>query len=143
MLGREPGLVDVELEAMGVKLDTVTDMQLATTEAAAKECVLAIGLLIGSDCAHYRKLLEDLENNFTQGQDNYPVTLQQAYSLLVHWKQDPHNIVWLICGTNDRMAFVNVSSEDSAQSGGNRGWGEQQRCYNCNEVSHISHDCPY
>ena len=93
MLGREPGLVDVELEAMGVKLDTVTDMQLATTEAAAKECVLAIGLLIGSDCAHYRKLLEDLENNFTQGQDNYPVTLQQAYSLLVHWKQDPHNIV--------------------------------------------------
>ena len=59
MLGREPGLVDTELEAVGVKPDEATDAQLATAEAAAKECVLAIGLLIGSDHAHHRKLLED------------------------------------------------------------------------------------
>ena len=128
-LGWEPGLIDAKLEAMGVKPDAAMDAQLTAVEAAAKEHLLASGLLIGSDCTCYRKLLEDLENDFTQGQDNYPVNLQQAYSLLVHWKQDPHTIVRLIGGTNNGMAFANVGSEDSGQSGSNsgnnRGHGEQ------------------
>ena len=121
VLGQEPGLIDAELDLIGVKLDDTMDMQLTTAEAAAKECVLMIGLLIGSDRAHHGKLLEDLENNFTQGQDNYPANPQQAYSLLVHWKQDPCNIVRLIGGTNDGMAFTNVGSKDLGWSGGNSG----------------------
>ena len=95
--------------------------------------------------ACYGKLLEDLEKDFMQGRDNYPTSLQQAYSLLVHWKQDPCNIVRLIGGTNDRMAFTNVGSKDSGQSGGssgmNQGQVEHWRCYNCGEVGHISHNC--
>ena len=85
-LGKEPGLVNVMLEAAGVKWDEVTGMQLATAKAATKKHVCAIRLLTGNDCTHYGKLLEDLENDFTQGQDNYPAMIQQAYSLLVHWK---------------------------------------------------------
>ena len=128
-----------------MKLDAAMDAQLTAAEVAAKEHVLAIGLLIGSDRTCYRKLLEDLENNFTQGRDNCPATLQHhAYSLLVHWKQDLHNIVQLIGGTNDGMAFANVGSKDSGwsggNSGGNRGQGEQRCCYNCGEVGHISRD---
>ena len=142
MLGKEPGLVDVDLEAAGVKPDKATNAQLAMAKVAARECVLAIGLLTGSDCTHYGKLLEDLENDFTQGWDNYPAMVQHAYRLLVHWKQDPCNIIWLIGGTNDRMAFMNIGSKDSAQSSSNRGWQQQQWCYNCNEVRHISSDSP-
>ena len=145
MLSRELGLIDAELEVIGVKADAAMDVQLTTAEATAKEQVLTIGLLIGSDHAHYGMLLEDLENDFTQGQDNYPMSLHQAYSLLVHWKQAPHNIIRLIGGTNDRMAFTNVGSEDLGQSGGNSGtnigWVKHWWCYNYSEVGHISHNC--
>ena len=114
-LGCEPGLINAELVAAGVALDAATEEQLTAAEATAKERVLAIGLLVGSDRGHYGKLLEDLKNDFTQGCDNYLTSLQQAYSLLVHWKQDPHNIVHLIGGTNDGVAFTNVGNEDSGR----------------------------
>ena len=135
MFGWELGLFNAELEAIGVKLDAATNAQLSVAEATAKEWVLTIGLLIGSDHTCYGKLLEDLENVFMQGRDNYPMSLQQAYSLLVHWKQDTCNIVRLIGGTNDRMAFTNVGSKDLGQSGGNSGTNRGQvkhwLCYNC------------
>ena len=113
--------MDVELEAASVIVDFTDENELAVAEAAARERVLAIGLLAGSDRGCYRKLLEDLENDFTQGRDNYPATLQQAYSLLVHWKQDPRNIVHLIGGTNNGVAFTNVGTETS-DWGGNNSW---------------------
>ena len=144
-LSWEPALMDAELEAASVIVDFADENELAAAEAAARERVLAIGLLVGSDCRHYGKLLEDLKNDFTQGHNNYPATLQQVYSLLVHWKQDPHNIVHLISGTNDSVAFTNVGTETSDQGGNNSQTGdgrvEHCHCYNCGEVGHISHDC--
>ena len=68
--------------------------------------------------------------------------VQQAYSLLAHWKQDPCNIIRLIGRTNDGMAFMNVGTEDLGCNTRNRGWQQQQWCYNCNEMGHIIHDCP-
>lgn len=59
-------------------------------------------------------MLEDLKNNYIQGTDNYPTTLQQAYNLLVHWKQEPRNVMRLVSGVNDGVAFTNVSSEGGA-----------------------------
>ena len=56
-----------------------------------------------------------------QGWDNYPSMVQQAYSLLVHWKQDPQNIVRLIGRANDGMVFTNVGTEHLGHNSGNRG----------------------
>jgi hypothetical protein len=72
-------------------LNTAPD-QLRDAEDAAMERVHACAFLLGSDRIRYGKLLEDLENDYTQGRDNYPSTLQHAYSLIVHWKQDPRNV---------------------------------------------------
>jgi hypothetical protein len=78
----------------------------------------------GSKCLHapfssdrvcYGKLIKDLENNFIQGVDNYPPTLQQAYTLLVHWKQDPRNMVRLMGGVNNSIAFTNVGGNGAPQ----------------------------
>jgi hypothetical protein len=110
-IGQDPGLVDAELTTAGTDRTKATVTQLKTAEAAAREHVLAIGFLYGSDRARYGKLLEDLENSYVQGNDNYPDTLQQAYTLLVHWKQDPKNVVRLVGGVNDGVAFANISSE--------------------------------
>ena len=95
---------------------------------------------------YYSKLLEDLEeNDFTQGQGNYPAMLQQAYSLLIHWKQDPQHIIQLIGGVNDGMAFMNVGTEDMGHVGRNstsrKRSSQQWCCFNCNQFGHIAWDC--
>jgi hypothetical protein len=96
----DTGLVDAELISTGLTLQNAED--------AARERVPACAFLLGSDQVCYGKLLEDLENDYTQGTDNYLSSLQQAYSLLVHWKQDPRNVVHMMGGMNDGVAFANV-----------------------------------
>jgi hypothetical protein len=92
-------------------------------EDAARERVLACGLLLGSDRIRYGKLLEDLEHDYTQGRDSYLSTLQQAYSLIVHWKQDPRNLVRLTDGINDGVAFAMQGVEELATTGRGTGRG--------------------
>lgn len=82
---------------------------------ATRERILACTCLVRSDHTCYGKLLEDLKS---EGTNNYPATLQQAYPLLVHWKhQDPCNIVHLIGGINDGVAFMTVSIEGGCGRG--------------------------
>lgn len=91
-LGKDTGLVDAALTTAGLTRANAAPGQLQDAEDAAKERVLACAFLLGSDRVRYGKLLEDLENDYTLGRDSYPSTLQQAYTLLVHWKQDPRNV---------------------------------------------------
>jgi hypothetical protein len=103
--------------------------------------VLACAFLFSADKGRYGKLLEDLENRFTQGNDVYPDTLQQAYSRLVHWKQDPKNIVCLVKGVNDGVAFANVGTEGQVTGRGGHGGGGTGReviCYCCNQSGHVA-----
>ena len=48
-LGKEPGLVDTELETAGVDQDFATGNELMAAKAVAREHVLAIALLVGSN----------------------------------------------------------------------------------------------
>jgi hypothetical protein len=43
------------------------------------------------------------------------MTLQHAYTLLVHWKQDAKNMVHLIGGKHDGIAFAMVGSDEHRQ----------------------------
>jgi hypothetical protein len=119
VVSKDTGLVDNELISVGLTCTTATQGELQDAEDAARERVLACAFLLGSDRARYGKLLEDLENDHTQGVDNYPSTLQQAYTLLVHWKQDPRNVVRLVGGMSDGVAFTNVGAEGSQGGRGN------------------------
>ena len=101
-IGDDPGLmIDAELALTNHTQANVMNLQVERAKAMAKERALACAFLFGSNKLCYRKLLEDLENNFVQGMDNYPVTLQCTYTLLVHWKEDPKNVVCLIGGMHD------------------------------------------
>lgn len=52
----------------------------------AKEISLSIAFLAHSDKRRYGKLLEDLENDYTKGTDNYPLNIVKAYQLLSEYK---------------------------------------------------------
>ena len=57
----------------------------------ASECLEAIAFLMASDKACYEGSFHDLENEYLKDQDNYLWTLNQAYSLIVNWKQPISN----------------------------------------------------
>jgi hypothetical protein len=56
-------------------------------------------------------LIEDLKNSHLQGQNNYPKTVQDAYTLLVNWKQDPRNMVRMSGAGGDGVVFANNGTE--------------------------------
>jgi hypothetical protein len=146
VVSKDTGLVDSELTLTGLTCANATEGQLQGAKDAAREWVLACAFFLGSNRGCYGKLLEDLKNNFTQGTNNYLPTLQQAYTLLIHWKQDPRNVVHLMGGVNDGVAFANVGANGGPQDGwtANRGGRHNQaniRCYNCGGAGHIAKEC--
>jgi predicted RNA-binding protein associated with RNAse of E/G family len=133
-IGDDPGLIDAELVRMNCTTASATPAQQQQAQAAARERALACALLFGSDKLRYGKLLEDLENNFVQGTDNYPDTVQRAYTLLVHWKQDPKNVVRLIGGVGDGLSFANLGRQTGTQ--------KEVICYRCKKKGHVIRNCP-
>jgi hypothetical protein len=47
---------------------------------------MAYGILVRSDRTHFGRLIEEVENNYLKGHDNYPKTATEAYNLLVNYK---------------------------------------------------------
>jgi hypothetical protein len=108
---------------------------------------------MGSDRHRYGKLIEDLENDFTQRRDNYPKTLVDTYNLLVHWKQDPPNLMRVLGTNNDGVAFANVDADEASSlstltSTDNRQQARARRdishitCHKCDIRGHYASNCP-
>ena len=70
----------------GVDYDTLTDPQQAIVQENAKYMYLACAFLCQSERKIYRKLLEELENNYTKGHSNYPTDLVTAYRMIIEYK---------------------------------------------------------
>ncbi len=97
--------------------------------------------------------MEGLENDFTQRRDNYPKTLVDAYNLLVHWKQDPRNLMRVLGTNNDGVAFTNVDADEASSlstltSTDNRQQARTRRdishitCHKCGIRGHYASNCP-
>jgi hypothetical protein len=68
------GLMNEILEDKKINPDLATNDRITDALKEAQEHYIAIAFLCGSDHHWYGKLLENLENEYTQGQDNYPKT---------------------------------------------------------------------
>eukprot|EP00978_Attheya_sp_CCMP212_P000960 scaffold2009_cov64-Attheya_sp.AAC.1 len=99
-------------------------------------------------CNRYGQKIEDLENDFLQGQDNYPKTVSAACSLLINWKQEHH------AHRFDGVNFANVDIENENERGtalttngedttvGNADKDKSRiRCYRCKKMGHYSNEC--
>jgi hypothetical protein len=97
----EPGIERYVAEQNAIDYDNMDDDKEEDVKREGKERYLAVAFLLGSDRSRFGRLLENLENNFLQGQNNYPATVTAAYSLLTNWKQDPRNLMRPIGPVND------------------------------------------
>ena len=73
-----------------------TDAETVAAVQKSQDMYFAVALIMGADRDRYGKLIEDLENARLQGDDKFPTTLVDAYTLLVHWKRNPRNITRML-----------------------------------------------
>ena len=63
------------------------DDELKIIETTAQEIYLACAFVINSDLRRYGRLIEEVEKDYTKGNDNYPRNMVKANQLLNEYKQ--------------------------------------------------------
>jgi hypothetical protein len=112
---------------------TITPEQLKKVQEDTVTRSTAIAFLLGCDRSRYGKLVEDLENDFLQGRNNYPTTVVAAYNLLTNWKQE--NRAGWRTPTADGVAFANADD-------GKKTVKRNVTCHKCGVKGHNATDCP-
>jgi hypothetical protein len=111
---------------------------IVNAEQMAKDKYMACAFILGVDKTCYGKLMEDLENAYTQGDDEFPKTMTDTYNLLVNWKQNPcWNYMRVIDSTKDGAMFVNDGSEGKPTDTTFAG-----KCWICKQTGHRKSECP-
>ena len=77
-VGTFPTVVKANLEVDAVDKDALTEEETAAAKKKAAEKHMAMMLLGGADRTRYQKLIDDLQNDYAKGTDNYPTTVVGA-----------------------------------------------------------------
>jgi hypothetical protein len=148
-LGTDSGLIKATLASatVPVTMTTATPDVLEAAKKYDKAQYLACTFLLGADRKIYGRLLENLENDFTQKTDRWLKTINNAYSLLVNWKQDPRNLMQVLWASSDGVAFTNVEQNKGTALATVKKDKDKPpdiatiKCFECKEMSHYSNSC--
>ena len=115
--------------------DIITAPQQAIVQENAIDMYLAYDFLCQSDRKQYGRLLEELENNYTKGNSNYPTDLVTAYRMISEYKNwQPHSSV----PESDGVAFAQVTIGKPKNVNQIEDWMKDKECYKCGQKVHIS-----
>ena len=87
LVGVAPGVEKDVAARENIDINTLTPAQLKVFRARAQEEYLSTIFVLQADKRRFGVYVEKLENDYLQGQDRYPRTLDDAYNLLANWKQ--------------------------------------------------------
>jgi len=139
-IGEDPGLLDATAAVSSDTDDATKRLKIA------RDCTLALAFLKRADCRRFGTLRADLENEFSRRNDQYPINLTAAFSLLVNFKppkrEEPRR--------NTRSQEAAVEEEDGmtfVQSGavipGADGVTHTGvTCFRCEYKGHYADKCP-
>eukprot|EP00978_Attheya_sp_CCMP212_P031120 scaffold116442_cov20-Attheya_sp.AAC.1 len=106
------------MASRNLNMGAIPPEDLAIIMKEARDQCLAMSFLARSDRNWYGQKIKDLENDFLQGQDNYPKTVSAAYSLLINWKQEHHaHTMQVLKSNSDGVNFANVDIEYENEPG--------------------------
>ena len=111
---------------------------------AAKRRYLGVAMLCGADQGRYGNLVEELQNDFTKGNRNYPANTTKAYNLLLNYNIS-NNTPTRLVDDSEEVLFANVGGSEGKSNAYKSGGGGRERkviCYYCGKLSHIVRKCP-
>jgi len=139
-IGEDPGLLDATAAVSSDTDDATKRLKIA------RDHTLALAFLKRANRCCFGTLWADLENQFSQGNDQYPINLTAVYSLLVNFKppkrEEPRrNARSQVAAVEeeDGMTFVQ-SGEVVAGADGVTHTGVT--CFRCEHTGHYAEKCP-
>ena len=121
----------------------LTEVQKLIVNSSASELYQATMFLHQSDRRRYGKLLEELENDFTKGNDDHPDTFVKAYHLLSEYKH--YQPKFVPTGSSSSVAFVQKtkSMSQTSEKVKDDSWILKATCRECGKIGHmICPQCP-
>ena len=110
------------------------------------EKLMAYTFLLGADRNRSGKLVEDLSNNFTMGDNKYPKDLTQAINLVSNHKNNINNNNYKKYNNNNynnnNKKHEHQSTYNQMEKSKNHRSGRKTFCYICGDETHIAPDCP-
>ena len=105
-----------------------------------KYMYLACTFLCQSDRKRYGRLLEELENDYTKGNSNFPTNLVTAYRMISEYKNwQPRSSV----SESDGVAFAQrTRGRPNNNINQIEDWMKGKECYKCGQKGHIATVCP-
>ena len=111
---------------------------------AAKSKYLGVAIICGAERGRYSKMVEELQNDFTKGNRNYPANTTKAYNLLLNYNIS-YNTPTRLVDDSEEVLFANVGGSEGKSNAYKSGGGGRERkviCYYCGKLSHIVRKCP-
>jgi hypothetical protein len=133
-IGRYQGAVEDEIDAAGYTILATAEETKEASDVAMRK-FLAMANLLAVDKQRYGKLLDELENDFTKGIDNYPDSVTKVYNLVVNHEVQ-QRVVSRLFNDSEAVSFVNVDGKkvppDIATI----------QCYACQKMGRYANECP-
>jgi hypothetical protein len=124
--------VKAELILKNIDLENASEVQVIAATVVARDKCLAVAYLSGADKTHYGRLVEDFENGYSKGNNNYPETLTAAYNLVFNYRNQQRPVS-RIFNDSEGMAFANAEKRAVDRA--------KVRCFNCNVMGHYANEC--
>eukprot|EP00978_Attheya_sp_CCMP212_P010732 scaffold26100_cov31-Attheya_sp.AAC.4 len=104
-----PGVEENLAARDNIVVANLTPEALIAFKEKVYEEFLATIFVLHSDRTRFGVYIESLENDYLQGEDKYPRTLDDAHNLLANWKQEQVTKMPHIAGSG--ISFTNVGDE--------------------------------
>ena len=108
--------VEGELSDLSLTFQTATTEQNTKAKQSAKDELLGVAYLMCVDWSRLGKLLEDTENAYLVGVDQFPKSVNDVYHHVTNWSNDPRNVINIIGPTNDGLSFAQAARTKNTET---------------------------